>query len=62
MADDLYKTIELALRVASFFFDHSRIFYMKVFRAKGVQVSGVNVKMREGLLKDRAMLPCLNST
>ena len=59
MPDDLYKTIEPGLRLASMFLDYSRHFYMKVLRAKEIQVTGINVVDRRGLLQNRRMLQCL---
>jgi hypothetical protein len=60
MPDELYKTIEPALRLASTLMAHSRYFYMKILRAKDVQVKGVNVMVRKGVLNGRKMLQCLD--
>lgn len=60
MPDDLYKTIEPALRLASMFLAYSRPFYMMILRANEVPVKGINVLVREGLLQNRTMLQCLD--
>ncbi len=62
MPDNLYKTIEPALRLASMFVGQSRQFFMMILRAKEVPVKGINVLVREGLLKDRMALQCLDPT
>jgi hypothetical protein len=60
MPTDTYKVIEPALRLASMFLGHSRQFFMMILRAKEVQVKGVNVVVRDGLLTNRAWLQCLD--
>lgn len=60
MPDDLYKTIEPALRLASMFLAYSRQFFMMILRADQVPVKGVNVLRRTGLLENRTWLQCLD--
>lgn len=60
MPDALYQTIQPALRLASMFLSHSRPFFLKVLRANEIDVIGVNVVARGGLLEDRQLLRCLD--
>ena len=60
MPDVLDKTIQPALRLASMFLGHSRPFFMKILRANEIQVRGVNVVVRDNLLKNRKLPQCLD--
>lgn len=62
MPDDLYKTIQPALRLASMFFGYSRYFYMMILRAREIHAPGINVLVRDGLLTNRTILQCLDPT